>query len=537
MNNSSFLKGTLILTIATAVSKILGFIYIIPFTALVGIQGYILFEYAYKPYAIILSVATMGIPLAVSKFVSKYRELGDHETVRRLFKSGIFFMSATGILTFLALYLSAPSIATILIDENATNGNTLSDVTHVIKMVSFALLVVPPMAMMRGYFQGHQYMTPTAVSQVIEQLIRIVVILFGSLVVLRVMNLSIAHAVGVSTFAATLGAIAGFIALFFYWKKLTPPVLDTPPPAAMPLSKMYKELLGYAIPIAFVGLAVPFYQTLDTFMINRSLMSIGYSQGDAETVNSVLALVQKIILIPVSLATAFGLTLIPVITRSFVANDWHQLHRNIRDTFKVIFFLTLPALAGLVVLGKPSFVTLFGERQAELGSYLLAVHAPTAILFALFIVTSAMLQGINRHKLAAVSLLIGFAAKVLLNYPFIIWFEELGTILTSNIGFAISLAINFWLLKRHIQFPFRQTLNALLPSLILVVIMGVVVFGVDQLVAQFAFSHLSLYPQSILRLLIGATVGAIVYAVASIRTQVIFDILGNKVSFLNRFKK
>lgn len=538
MKQSSFLKGTIILTIATAISKILGFIYIIPFTALVGTSGYILFEYAYKPYVIILSIATMGIPLAVSKFVSKYNELGNIQAGKKLFKSGIIFMSITAILTFLLLYFSSPWIASILIDESSTTGNAIEDVIFVIKMVSFALLIVPPMAFIRGYFQGHHYMTPTAVSQVIEQLVRIILILVGSYVVIKILDKSTSLAVGIATFAACIGAIAGFITLFFYKNKIKKDeTVDTSKNVDLPLSSMYKELISYAIPIVIVGLAIPFYQTLDTFMINRSFMSIGYTQGEAETVNSVIALVQKIILIPVSLATAFGLTLIPVITQSFTAKNIPQLHHQIKKTLDVIFFLTLPAVAGLVVLGYPSFVTLFGTSQGELGSFLMVVHAPTAILFALFIVTSSMLQGINQQNWAVYSLFIGFLAKVILNYPFIVMFEEIGVILTTNIGFFISLSINFWILKKQINYPLNQILTSFFTSLRLVVIMSIFVLIVDFLLKNYVLLNFSSFQEAGIRLIIGGIVGACIYFLLSIKTKIIFDVLGNRIKFLNRFNK
>lgn len=155
---SKFIRGTFFLTAASLISKVLGFIYIIPFTALVGTQGYVLYKYAYGPYTILLSISTIGLPLAVSKFVSKYNELGNYRVGLTLLKYGMYLMIISGIISFTALYLSAPFLAGVLIDPKDQTGNSLEDVQLVIRLVSFALLIIPAMSIFRGYFQGSQSM-------------------------------------------------------------------------------------------------------------------------------------------------------------------------------------------------------------------------------------------------------------------------------------------------------------------------------------------------------------------------------------------
>lgn len=131
----------------------LGFIYVIPFTAMVGTSGYVLYTYAYRPYTIMLSIATMGLPLAVSKMVSKYDQLNDYHTVKRVLKSGIFFMIFMGLASFLVLYMLAPYLANLVIDGSDQTGNSMNAVTYNIQIVSFALLIVPVMSLLRGFFK------------------------------------------------------------------------------------------------------------------------------------------------------------------------------------------------------------------------------------------------------------------------------------------------------------------------------------------------------------------------------------------------
>src|SRR5690606_33415908 len=158
-----------ILTLGTILSKVLGLIYVIPFYAIIDGEGpYALYNLGYVPYTIFISIATAGVPLAVSKYIAKYNAMEEYAVGRKLFKSGLLVMSATGIIAFLIMYSTATPLAEIVL-RGAKTTFTVSDVAQVIKAVSFALLVIPLMSLIRGFFQGHQSMGPSAVSTVVEQ--------------------------------------------------------------------------------------------------------------------------------------------------------------------------------------------------------------------------------------------------------------------------------------------------------------------------------------------------------------------------------
>ncbi|UPG64870.1 oligosaccharide flippase family protein [Metabacillus endolithicus] len=169
-------------------------------------------------------------------------------------------------------------------------------------------------------------MGPTAVSQVVEQLVRIVFLLVSTYIVMNVLNGGLVLAVGYATFAAFVGAVGGLVVLFIYWVKRKGTLLamqDNPIEAEpMPLGRMFKEVFRYAGPFVFVGLAIPIYNYIDTLTFNRAMLSTGTEQSYTMDMFSVLLLyVPKLVMIPVSLATAFGLTLIPTITESFSNNN------------------------------------------------------------------------------------------------------------------------------------------------------------------------------------------------------------------------
>src|SRR5699024_8982674 len=166
--SKTIVRGTMLLTVAAFLSKFLVMIYVIPFNELVDYNGVALYIYYYIQYIILISISTIGVSLATSKFISKYNSLEDYYTELRMFRLGLVLMSITGILSFLILFFSADWVVqSFVVDDE--HGNSVADVKMVIRMVSFALLIIPGASIIRGYFQGNQSMGPTAVSQVVEQ--------------------------------------------------------------------------------------------------------------------------------------------------------------------------------------------------------------------------------------------------------------------------------------------------------------------------------------------------------------------------------
>ncbi|MCT8137265.1 polysaccharide biosynthesis protein [Anaerobacillus sp. CMMVII] len=538
MADSKLVRGTLILTASIFISKILGLIYIFPFKAIVGLEGLALYTYGYVPYTVLLSVATLGIPLAVSKFVSKYNALGDYETGRRLFKSGLVVMSVTGMIAFLLLFLLAGPIAYQVVDGKDLKGNSIEDVILTIRMVSVALLIVPIMSLIRGYFQGHQSMGPTAVSQVVEQLVRIIFILCLTFIIVYMLNGSIGWAVAFATFGAFVGALGGLTVLLIYWYKrkahLEQQLLESKVNHNLPLRTIYKELVSYALPLSFIGLAIPLYQTIDLMTFNKALMGIGFSQFAAEEAFGAFAqAAHKLILIPVSIATAMSLTLLPTITKSFINDDHLSLQRQVTQTYQIILYLTLPAAIGLSILAYPAYGTLFGlGADLQIGALILRYYAPVAVLFSLFAVTSAILQGINRQRIAVIGLVAGLLVKLTLNVLFISQFEAIGAIYATGLGYLTSLGVNVWAIGNYGNYNYRFILKRFILIFIFTVIMAGVVVAVKELL-MFALP-LENRLNALIVLLASVGAGGLAYLYLGVRTNLAGQILGARFKFLKK---
>ncbi|MCM3725463.1 polysaccharide biosynthesis protein [Neobacillus cucumis] len=531
---SKLLRGTFILTLGTILSKVIGLIYVIPFYQIVGKHGTQLYSYGYVPYTIFISIATAGVPLAVSKFIAKYNALEEYAVGRKLFKSGLMVMSLTGFAAFLIMYLAAPLLAEM---SNPGKGQ-LDDVITVMRAVSFALILVPFMSLIRGYFQGHQSMGPSAASQVVEQIVRILFTLVGAYVVLKFLSGSMVTAVSVATFAAFVGAIGGLAVLFWYWYKRKPyldELLEQDKGTVnISLKEIYKEIFIYAAPFVFVGIANPLFQLIDQFTLTKALVDMGTTKKLAETAFGILNFEShKIVIIPVSLATAFSLTLVPSITKAYVENDRKNLTNQLNQTFQVLLFLTLPAAIGLSLLAEPVY-TAFYEHDA-LGTQVLGAYAPVAILFSLYSVTAAIMQGINEQRYTILSLLVGLLVKLSLNIPLVKMFETRGAVLATAIGYSASIIINLIVIKYFSRYQYRFVWRR---SLLIIIFAGCMWAGTE---FMYKFLTLFLSPaskmQSVLIILISAFAGAAIYFYLGLKSGLATRLFGNRIErVLTKFK-
>ncbi len=529
--SSKLIRGTFILTLGTFISKFLGLFYVIPFDDLLKghEEGASLYQYGYVPYTIFLTIATAGVPLAVSKFVSKYNAIGEYAVGRRLFKSGLLLMTITGIISFLIMYAFAPIFAEVTIksDEQIIS---VAQVTTVIRAVSFALIIIPFMSLIRGFFQGHQSMGPTAVSQVIEQIVRIVFLLGGIYVVLNVLNGTVTTAISVATFAATVGGLASLGSLIWYWFKRKPHLdellKEDRGNEEISLPTMYKEIIAYSIPFIFVGLANPLFQLVDQITFNTAMDAIGNAKISDHAFAVLNFYTHKLVIIPVSLATAFSMTLIPLITTSYTSGDRKTMRRNIDQTFQVLLFLTVPASLGIALLAEPTY-TMFYHSDA-LGTAVLRSYAPVAILFALFAVTAAILQGIDEQKYTIFSLLVGLLLKLVLNIPLIRLFETQGAVLATTTGYVAAILINLYVIKKYAKYEFGLIFRRTMFIVGLNAIMAVIVLVLYAILRQFLNPASGF--QSILLVLICGGVGALVYFYLSLRSKLADRLFGDKIT-------
>jgi O-antigen/teichoic acid export membrane protein len=537
MSESRMIRGTLILSVATFLSKFLGMLFVIPFNAIVGDKGAYLYSFAYTPYAIILSISTVGIPLAVSKFVSKYNTIGDYRTGRLLFRSGLLFMTITGSVGFLLMYFGAPFLSTLALD-GAKSGSDYNSLVFIMRVLSYALIIVPAMSLIRGYFQGFESMGPTASSQTLEQIVRIGFGLIGAYIIYDVLGGTIRDAVAVVTFGAFVGAIAGLAILVRYWIKRKPhldKLVDQSPANQndVSLRSMYKELIGYAIPFVAVGLANQLYLLIDQFTLKHFLKLYGSGLNPEAIISNLMMYDQKLVMIPVSLATALAVSVVPAITTSFTEGNQSDMQIKITKALQFVIYFTLPAAIGLSILAYMVYGLLYGfDEGIQVGGQILRWYAPSAVLFAGFSVTAAILQGINSQKVTILSLAVGILIKLCFNPLFIKWWPAVGSILATDLGYIVSIIINLIVIGQMARYRFRFISKRFLLVSLFTLLMGI---GIEVLLLIFGGTIPSTRSHAFLFSFLGVGVGGIIYLVLSLRSGLAKQVLGSRIPFLSRF--
>ena len=425
MKKSSFLEGAFIATIAIFFTKFLGIIYVIPFYNIVGDKGGALYGYAYNIYNLFLIISSAGIPLAISKLTSEYNALKKYKEKEYMFKQAKKIILIFSLVSFLICFLFAPFIAKIIIG-NVVGGNTTTDVSFVIRCVSFAILIVPLLSISKGYLQGHGFIKPASFSQVLEQIVRILVIIFGSFFTLKVLNLSLKTAIGVAVFGASIGAIIAYIYLINKLTLIKKDKIEDKEELKKEEKKLIiKKLIFYSIPFIIINIANSLYNSTDMILLIKGLNYLGYNATDIETISSVFTTWgHKLNTIVTSIATGVAISLIPSISENRAKKDNKGINDKINKLLQIFFYVALPISIFMSLFAREIWTIFYGTSY--FGPKIFKLFIITAAIDALYIMICNALQGLNKTKLIYIAVISGLLINLTLDIPLMILFHKIG---------------------------------------------------------------------------------------------------------------
>lgn len=534
MKKNSFIKGAFIATFAIFVTKFLGIVYVIPFYQIIGEQNGSLYGYAYTIYNLFLALSTVGIPPAMSKLISEYNTLGYFHTKERAYKLGKIVMLILSILSFVVLFAFAPSIAHAIIGD-ATGGNSIEDITFVVRIISTAILFVPLLSVSKGYLQGHKFISPSSFSQILEQVIRIIVILVGSYTFLNIFNLGMTNAIGIAVFGATIGAIA---ALWYVLHKihknkeeLNTSANQTEEEKKITNKDILKKILGYSLPFIMFGLTMSVYQFVDMLTVVKTMTNtLGYTIDAAESVIGVLnTWGSKLNNIIIAISTGLTTSLVPNITSSFVAKKYDDVRRKINQSIQILLFIGLPVATGLSILATPVFNAFYGANTW--GPIVFKYSVFIAVGTCLFNTTIIILQSLSKYKAVFISLFSGAIAKLILNIPLMNLTHTLGlegfygAITATLVGLIISITINLIVLNKTMKVNYSNTFKLLLKIILSVLVMCIIIYILHLFIPMQSSSRM----MSIIIVSIYGIFGGLTYFIITYKTKVINNIFGKKL--------
>ena len=538
MKKNTFVKGALITTLGVIFTKILGILYVIPFHALIGEKGGALYGYAYTVYSVFISLASAGIPLAISKLVSEYQTLGYYNVKKRVFLLARQLAIIFGIICFLIIVIFAPLFAKLILGD-ITGGNSLEDVVFVLRVIGTAILVVPVLGVYRGYFEGHRFMSPPSISQVLEQLLRVLIIIFGSLFAVRVFNLNLSTTVGIALFGATAGAIVSYLYLVDKKKKneskfnekirnINEPIVTN--------KEILRKIFIYAFPFIMIDIFKSLYNYVDLISVVKGLVKYAeFSVDNAETIYSMISTWgQKFNMIIFAISTGIIVSLIPSLTESFVKKDSDDVDKRATQGLNMLLFLIIPMTLGISFLSKPIWTLFYGN--SIYGPSVLSYFIFEGLFIALFTCMITVLQVIKDYKMVFISLLSGVLIKIIFNNTFILSFYQIGLpayygIITATIlGYIISTIICMVTLYSKHNIKFKNTFYYFIEMMIGSILMIIVLFILSLIIPIYSKVRIV----NLFIILLYALVGATVYFIYVYKVKLLSNIFGR--NFINKIK-
>lgn len=480
MKKNSFIEGTIVATLGILLVRAIGIIYVIPFNAIIGEQGGALYGYGYNIYQLFLSISSAGFPFAISKITSEFNALGYKRAIRDTYNVSLKIISIISIVIFIVLFLFAPSIARLILG-NSVGSSNINDVSFVIRMVSFAILVVPFLSVTKGFLQGFKFITPYSISQVIEQVVRVVVILLGSFLCVKVLGLPIKYAVGIAVSGAFFGGLVAYIYLKRKIRKakLLPKEVSKDE-KVISKKEIVKKIMMYSIPFILISLVNNLYTTVDMILLSRTMNDI--LKLDINVVESVIGVYTtwgiKLNNIILAVSTGLVTSLMPNIVDSFTRKDMDDVNSKFNKAIQCVLLVIVPMTIFLSMLVEPVWTLFYGSSYYGPLVYKMFVY--TALFGGVYTIIVNTLQGLSKYKLVIVTVLSGLVTNAILDVPFMLLAEKLGfnasygAIIAALIGYSLSIVISFVILNKKYGFKFNDSIKRI-PSYIVSWIVFVVV--------------------------------------------------------------
>ena len=530
---AQMLRGTVWLTASNFISRLLGAAYIIPWYIWMGKHGAEangLFTMGYNIYAWFLLISTAGVPVAVAKQVAKYNTKGQEEHSFAMIRGFLKFMSLLGLVFAIIMYVLSPVFA------NLSGGG--KDLIPVMQSLSWAVLIFPSMSVIRGFFQGHNNLKPYAISQIAEQVIRVIWMLLTAYFIMKVGSGDYVEAVTQSTFAAFIGMGASLLVLVYYlWKTgLLQHIIHRPESDSQIDTKaLLWDTIREAIPFIVTGSAIQLFQIIDQMTYSnvmswftnftRSELLVQFSYFSANP--------NKITMILIAVATSIGGVGIPLLTENYVKGDFRAAGKLVQDNLTMLVAFLLPATIGAVAIADPLYTVFYGKPDSlALGLFILAMLQ--TVILGLYTVLSPMIQALFQNRKAILYFGYGVLVKLILQVPFIYLFKAYGPLLSTTIGLMIPIVLMYKEIHLVTQFNRKTVFKRSLLTAILTLIMLLVV-----LVAGFILG-LVIKPNgrvtSMIYVALIGGVGIVVYGGLGLRLRFLDRFIGSKAASLrNKF--
>lgn len=512
-HNNFLVQGT-ILAAAGLLSRIIGLLYRVPMTNMIGDEGMGYYSVAFNIYNLALIISSYSIPLAVSKLVAAYSVKKEYKNTYRVLKASLIIAGLSGLVVSVIIFFGADFFAGVVFKTPRS--------AMPLRVLSPTIFIVAIIGTLRGYFQGKNTMMPTSISQLLEQIVNGFVSVFAAYI-LMVENSASANISAYGAAGGTLGTLIGagtallFLGFVYYAYR---PILkkqirrDTLSPKA-DYSQIYKLLLMTIGPVILSQTVYQISGLLDNAMFGNIMHGKGFTSEEYSSLIGIYSSKYSLLVnVPVAIASAMGVSMVPSIVRARVRGEKREVKKKVHASIKFNMIIAIPSAVGMAVLAEPIMNLLFpttNNTSAKIAIDLLTIGSIAIVFYALSTISNAVLQGINKMSIpvkhSAISLVIHIVVVAGL-----LKFTDMGVyaLVVGNITFPLVVCILNWVsIGRLLHYKQELLQSFIIPS-ICSILMGVMA------VLAYKGVHL-IYPSNALSTIIAICLAIVVYFILLIK--------------------
>lgn len=468
----SFLKGTFILTIAGFVVKVIGSLNWIFVSRILGGEGIGLYQMAFPIYFFAMTVSQAGVPVAISIITAERVALKDIYGAKRVFRISMGLMLVTGLLFSVLTYFAADWLI---------EWHFIRDARAYLSMVVLAPTVffVTLLAASRGYLQGWQRMTPTAVSQIVEQIFRVITMI---LLAQLFLPWGLEYASAGASLGAFAGAVTGLIVLVYYHWKLDRDIerdyghdiKPLPGTEHEPVLKIMRRIFMLSLPVSAASIMLPVVSNLDLMIVPQRLEVAGYSVNEAtELFGYLTGMAVPLVNLSCIITASMAMSIVPAISEARALRDMKRVYNQTAASVRISNFVCFPAFVIVFVLATPISSLIYNAPGAGPA---VMISAFSIVLLGLHQVSTGILQGLGHPTIPMVNMILAAAAKVILNWELtaLPWLGIMGAAWATAADMGVAAIINLFFIYKFIGY--RMEIPQLLKTLFAAAVMAVAVY-------------------------------------------------------------
>ena len=478
MKENNLVKNASVLMIATVISRVIGLIYRRPLGQVLGNVGLGYYGYASNLYAILLLVSSYSIPMAVSKIVSERLALKQYKNAQKVFRGALMYAAIVGGIAALVAFFGG----SILLPSNQQNA------VPALRVLAPTIFLAAVLGVFRGYFQAHHSMTPTSISQILEQIMNAIVSVAAAYLLIRHLapeggtKAAIYGAVGGTTGTAA-GVLTGLLVMLFIYMLNRPYFRKEKRKDTHKGEETYGQVFGIIFmmitPIIFTTFVNNAGAYLDSYiysaMLDRHMSADAISAAYGEYSNYYMPIIN----IPLALASASASALMPEVSGEYALHDLNAVNGNVNKTIRLTMFLCIPSMVGMTVLAYPIMGVLF-PSSTDLAGKLLLTGAVYVVFAALSTITGSVLQSIGKQRVTLINAAIALVLNIVILAVMLILAPKLSiyAVMLANIFYALIYCIvNDIMLRKYLGYR-NEWIKTYLQPLIASAIMGAAAYGI-----------------------------------------------------------